>query len=242
MRVSKMPPKKQEAPIVFFFHVPKESTAIEPTPEPQTYSEILESVESSQVAQRFSKDLMEQILQTTKRPTYRQSTACFHCCHSFSWSPSVLPIYYDTYDKHYVCEGNYCSPECALADLYNMPRIPDSSRWNRHALLEDLYQPLIGLTSLTPAPPRTTLRLFGGPLDIAQYRESLTACDAQVRSELPPIRMHMPTMNLQAPTRDVKKFVQLSHEAVEKASSELRLKRSKPVHGNVLTLEKLIKA
>jgi hypothetical protein len=29
---------------------------------------------------------------------------------------------------------------------------------------------------------------------------------------------------------------------VEKASSELRLKRSKPVHGNVLTLDKLMKA
>lgn len=236
-----MPPKKQEAPVVFFLHVPNESESIEPA-ETQTYSDILQSVESSQVAQRFSKELMEQILEKTKTPSYGPNTACFHCCHSFTWTPSVLPIAYDTYDKAYVCEGNYCSPECALADLYMMPRLSDATRWNRHSLLEDLYHPLIGLTPLTPAPPRTTLRLFGGPLDIAQFRESLTTCDAQVRSELPPIRLHMPTMNLQAPTRDVKKFVQLSHEAVEKASSELRLKRSKPVHGNVLTLDKLIKA
>jgi hypothetical protein len=236
-----MPPKKQEAPVVFFLHVPKESEMIEPA-ETQTYSEILQSVESSHVDQRFTKELMEQILDKTKSPSYGPNTACFHCCHGFSWTPSVLPICYDTYDKTYVCEGNYCSPECALADLYMMPRLSDATRWNRHSLLEDLYHPLIGLKELTPAPPRTTLRLFGGPLDIAQFRESLTTCDAQVRSDLPPIRLHMPTMNLQAPTRDVKKFVQLSHEAVEKASSELRLKRSKPVHGNVLTLDKLIKA
>lgn len=214
---------------------------IEPA-ESQSYSDILQSVESSQVAQRFSKELMEQILEKTKSPTYGPNTACFHCCHGFSWTPSVLPIVYDTYDKTYVCEGNYCSPECALADLYMMPRLSDATRWNRHTLLEDLYHPLIGLKELTPAPPRTTLRLFGGPLDIAQFRESLTTCDAQVRSELPPIRLQLPTMNLQAPTRDVKKFVQLSHEAVEKASSELRLKRSKPVHGNVLTLDRLMKA
>lgn len=236
-----MAPKKQEAPVVFFLHVPKDTEPIEPA-ETQSYSEILRSVESSQVAQRFSKELMEQILEKTKIPTYGPNTACFHCCHGFSWTPSVLPIAYDTYEKTYVCEGHYCSPECALAHLYDLPRLSDATRWNRHALLEDLYHPLIGLSNLIPAPSRTTLRMFGGPLDIAQFRESLTTCDAQVRSELPPIRLHMPTMNLQAPTRDVKRFVQLSHEAVEKASTELRLKRSKPVHGNVLTLDRLMKA
>ena len=237
-----MPPKKiAEAPVVFFLHVPKEPTSIGPV-ESQSYSDILQSVETSQVAQRFSKELMEQILQKTRSPTYAQSTACFHCCHSFNWTPSVLPIHYDTYDKTYVCEGNYCSPECALADLYMMPRLSDTSRWNRHSLLETLYHPLVGLNEIVPAPARTVLRMFGGPLDIAQFRESLTTCDAQVRSELPPIRMHMPTMNMQAPTRDVKKFVQLSHDVVEKASTELRLKRSKPMHGNVLTLDKLMNA
>lgn len=233
---------KNEAPIVFFLRVPRETHDVSPGDQPQTYSEILQTVESSQVAERFSKEVMERILEKTKSPTYGAGTACFHCCHGFSWTPSVLPISYDTYDKMFDCEGHYCSPECALADLYNMPRISDATRWNRHALLEDMYHPLIGMKELVPAPPRSMLRLFGGQLDIAQYRESLTTCDAQVRAELPPIRLHVPTMNMQAPARDVKKFVQLSHDVVEKASSELRLKRSKPVHGNVLTLDRLMKA
>jgi hypothetical protein len=123
-----------------------------------------------------------------------------------------------------------------------MPHISDAVRWNRHSLLEDMYQPLIGLKDVVPAPPRHVLRMFGGPLDIVQFRESLMIMDSQVRVDLPPIRLHMPSMNLQAPNRDVKKFVQLSHDAVEKASTELRLKRNTPVHGKVMTLDMLMKA
>jgi len=45
-------------------------------------------------------------------------------------------------------------------------------------------------------------------------------------------------MNVQGPVRDVKKYVALSQETVDKASKELRLKRSKPVHSNQATLDK----
>ena len=61
-----------------------------------------------------------------------------------------------------------------------------------------------------------------------------------VAVQLPPLRLFVPTMNIQGPVRDVKKFVALSQETVDKASKELRLKRSKPVHNNVATLDKLV--
>lgn len=231
----------QPAPIVFFLRVPQETNVVE-SGEAQTYSEILETVESSAISERFSKETMARIIEKTRQPTYGQGTACFHCCHAFSWTACVLPVSYDTYDKTFDCEGHYCSPECALADLYNMPRLSDSTRWTRHTLLEDVYRPILNRRELIPAPPRVMLRMFGGSLDIAQYRESLLSCDTQIQAELPPIRLHVPTMNMQAPTRDVKKFVQLSHDVVEKASNELRLKRNKPVHGNTPTLDKLMKA
>lgn len=233
----------EPAPIVFFLRVPQEIKDVESTVDnPPTYSELLENVEGSTLLERFSKETMMTILEKTKSLTYSSGTACFHCCHTFNWTACHLPISYDTYDKMFTVEGHYCSPECALIDLYNMPRLSDSTRWNRHALLEDLYRPLLRGAEIVPAPPRAMLRMFGGPLDIAQYREYLTTADSQVRIDLPPIRLHYPTMNIQAPTRDVKKFVQLSHDVVEKASNELRLKRSKPVHGNVPTLDKLMKA
>jgi hypothetical protein len=84
--------------------------------------------------------------------------------------------------------------------------------------------------------------MFGGPLSIDQFREQTSFSDDMVAVQMPPLRLHIPTMNVQGPVRDVKKFVALSQETVEKASKELRLKRSKPVHSNVATLDKCLKA
>jgi hypothetical protein len=80
--------------------------------------------------------------------------------------------------------------------------------------------------------------LFGGPLDIEQFRDYTASADEMIAVQLPPLRLYVPTMNVQGPVRDVKKFVALSQETVEKASKEMRLKRSKPVHMNAATLDK----
>ena len=44
--------------------------------------------------------------------------ACFWCCHSFTNRPVVLPIR-DT-GEHLQVMGNFCSPECACAYLFDM--------------------------------------------------------------------------------------------------------------------------
>ena len=93
---------------------------------------------------------------------------------------------------------------------------------------------------LSPAPPRTLLRMFGGPLDIEQYREYMFNENQIVLSELYPVRLLFPSMNVQAPLRDIKKYVSLSTDLVEKASEQLRLKRTKPVNVNIPTLDKCI--
>jgi hypothetical protein len=236
-----MPPKKPlpDAPIIFTLRLPAEDTAPQPMDGMTTdYAEILRDVESSYATQRFTSDTMKDILSRTKSPTYGGTTACFWCCHPFPWKASVVPVSYDAYENLYTCEGHYCSPECAMASLYADPALSDSTRWTRHALLTDVYRTLYTKRDLIPAPPRTTLRLFGGPLDIEQFREYTASGEDMVSVQLPPLRLHVPSMNVQGPVRDVKKFVALSQETVEKASKEMRLKRSKPVHTNVATLDK----
>jgi hypothetical protein len=160
------------------------------------------------------------------------------CCHPFGWTPSILPVSYDAYENMYTCEGYFCSPECGMAYLYADPSLSDVNRWTRHTLLSDMYRKLYTDHELTQAPPRQTLRMFGGPLDIEQFREYTASAEDMVSVQLPPLRLHMPTMNVQGPVRDVKKFVALSQETVDKANKELRLKRSKPVHNAVATLDK----
>jgi hypothetical protein len=53
--------------------------------------------------------------------------------------------------------------------------------------------------------------------------------------------MIFPSMNVQGPLRDIKKYVSLSSDAVDKASESLRLKRSKVPTPTVPTLDMCIK-
>ena len=112
--------------------------------------------------------------------------------------------------------------------------------WNRHSLLNFMYGELYKDKILSPAPSRYLLRLFGGPLDIQQYREYISDTNEIVLCESPPIRLQFPSMNVQGPLRDIKKYVYLSSDVVEKANQQLRLKRSKPVNTTILTLDMCI--
>jgi hypothetical protein len=246
-----MPPRKakiakqviDETPVVFFLKVSDEDLSVDPAEHNTTYADILNTVEAGRNTDttRFNTDLLKSVLDKVVKDNYTPQTACFWCCHQFDWVGCVLPRSYDAYKNIYTCEGNFCSPECALAFAYNDNKTSDATKWSHHALLGDLYSSLYKTRLLSPAPPRTLLRLFGGPLDIEQYRDFLYGSNDIVLSEMPPIRLHFPSMNVQGPLRDIKKFVSLSTDVVEKASEQLRLKRSKPVSSNIQTLDMCIK-
>lgn len=232
-----------ETPVVFSLKITEEDPATEIIPvgeNPNNYSDILSSVELSKISNTFNTELLKSILDKVVVDRYNLQTCCFWCCHKFSWSPVVIPISYDAYKNLYTCEGHFCSPECALAHVYADSRLSESSKWTRHSLLRNLYADLYKDRTLSPAPPRTLLRMFGGPLDIEQYREYTYGENNIVLSEVHPIRLLFPSMNVQAPLRDIKKYVSLSTEAIEKASEQLRLKRSKPVNVNIPTLDMCI--
>jgi hypothetical protein len=243
-----MPPRKakapkvemvSETPVVFFLKV-QETQDIAPAEETIRYSDILNAVESSKNTERFNTDLLRSVLDKVSIEKYSPQTSCFWCCHPFGWAAAVLPISYDAYKHLYLCEGNFCSPECALAYNYADGRASDSTRWNRHALLSNLYSGLYKDRVLSVAPPRTLLRQFGGCLDIEQYRDFTSGTNDVVLSELPPIRLQFPSMNVQGPLRDIRKYVSLSNDTIEKASEQLRLKRSKPANINIPTLDMCI--
>lgn len=234
------PPAIEDTPIIFFLKIVETSADISPAGQMTSYADILNSVEVSHNSSRFDNELMKSVLEKVSVDRYTPQTACFWCCHGFSWQASVLPIYYDTYKNSYICEGHFCSPECALAHNYADTKTVESLKWNKHSLLRNLYSKIYTNRILSPAPPRTLLRMFGGPLDIEQYRDYTTSVNDIILSELPPIRLVFPTMNIQGPLRDIKKYVSLSTDVVEKASEQLRLKRSKPTNITIPTLDMCI--
>lgn len=234
-----------ETPVIFSLHVTEDQfdEKIEAVGETTTtnYSDILNSVEISRQTNSFNTELLKSVLDKVVADRYSTHTCCFWCCHKFPWAPVYMPISYDAYKNLYTCEGHFCSPECALAHIYADNRISDSTKWNRHSLLAHLYSDLYKDRTLSPAPPKSLLRMFGGPLDIEQYREYTYGENHVILSELHPIRLLFPSMNVQAPLRDIKKYVSLSTDIIEKASEQLRLKRTKPVNVNIPTLDMCMK-
>jgi hypothetical protein len=241
------PPPVAEPPVVFFLKVPPELQEEEPVPDVQpidssmTYADILER-EGQQDQTRFDAESIHALLSKIHmQVNYPGDAACFWCCHGFRGKPFVLPVQYDAYNEEYSAEGHFCSPECALAYLYGDVRCTDSQRWLRQSLLKSFYQSLYPADKeILAAPDRRALRMFGGPLDIKQFREYAAKSDHPTIAALPPVRLYVPAMNTHVPARDVKKYVTLSTETMEKASNTLRIKRSKPVHTNVLTLDHCI--
>ena len=71
--------------------------------------------------------------------------------------------------------GCFCSPECAVAYL-NKENIDSSTRWERYALLNNLYGKTLNYEkSIKPSPdPFYTLEKYYGNLSIFEYRKLLT--------------------------------------------------------------------
>jgi hypothetical protein len=244
-----MPPKKQkkvadstivETPVIFFLRITEPTMKIAPAGENVEYSEILQTMETSKVSERFNIGVLREILEKSTH-SYSDQTACFWCCHTFNWVPSIIPISYDSYKNQYLTEGHFCSPECALAHIYSNNKLTDSTKWYRHALLNKIYSSLYTEKLLSPSLPRTSLRLFGGPLDIEQFRTHISTGNEIVISTIYPVRHVSPAMSVQGPLRDVKSYVSLTKDAIENASEHLRLKRKNPAKSSVLTLDMCIK-
>jgi hypothetical protein len=170
----------------------------------------------------------------------RVDAACFWCCHSFDHKPVVLPIR-DQGDYIQV-QGNYCSPECAMSYLFDMQQ--DSyARWEQLSLLNRLYGQAVG-GPIKPAPPRTVLKLFGGPMSIQEYRNIVRQGTLRVDIHLPPMVSLLATMDTKpidfydvSLTKNVMETVK---ERLAKAEEVLKLKRTKPLKAWESTLDACI--
>jgi len=240
-RARKAAPAKEvaisEAPIILFLKVSKEAQSIKKDPEiPEAFktTEYSEILKEEIVQQQFDESVIHNIISKIHQQTeYPDVTACLWCCQTFSWKSTVIPTHYDVYTNQYNAEGHFCSPECALSAIYTDSNLTSSQKWLRQSLLNSMYG-----REVSRAPDKRVLRLFGGTLSIDQFRRYVKEGCAPLQIATPPIRLYMPSINTQATTRDIKSYVSLSTETVDKASQQLRLKRSKPVHSNVHTLDK----
>ena len=170
----------------------------------------------------------------------QSDAACFWCCHSFAHRPVVLPIR-DT-GEYLQVMGNFCSPECSVAYLFDM-RQDSHTRWEQLALLYRVYGEACG-GKIHPAPHRTVLTLFGGSLSIQEYRQMIQSQKVRVDIHLPPMVSILATMDTKpidfydaGLTKNVNETVK---ERLQKAEEVLRLRRTKPLKAWESTLDACI--
>jgi len=168
-------------------------------------------------------------------PAHADDTWCWHCCHPFTTDRVVLPVSYDARRNVWKFVGTFCSWSCAKA--YN---IDAKSTWNNACgqLLTLLHKKTTGkLRSIVPAPPRLSLRVFGGTLSIEEFRAK--APDGILVERLPlkmiPLETIYHERKVQTrrvfaePPPDLEQHVSFETTApVAPKNETLRLKRPKP--------------
>lgn len=162
--------------------------------------------------------------------------SCLWCCENFSGRPCIIPSH--VINDIWQVYGNFCTPQCSMAYLIS-EQIDTHTRWERIALLNRLYTTFT-CGRIYPAPPRETMKRFGGKLSIDEFR---SICDSQrIR-----IDIHMPPMVSILASIDTKPidFYETplrtsSSQPIVQVNDEpktLKLRRTKPLKDKESTLD-----
>jgi hypothetical protein len=164
------------------------------------------------------------------------SACCFWCSGQFEGRPVVIP----TQEEYgvYTVYGNFCTLSCSLAYLLN-EHVDPQVRWERQALLHRMYkQP----ENIQPAPPRESLKFFGGCLSHSQFREIIGKKQIRIDANLPPIISILSVLD----TKPIDFYetslrntsaTGIDVDVAKRIEPGLRLKRSKPLKDKESTLD-----
>ncbi len=95
---------------------------------------------------------------------------CWWCCHKFEGKPLCMPVKYDSIKKLFICKGVFCSFGCTKAYILNMNTV-NNLRISQNLTLMSLHMGNNLRQPITCAPPREVLSIFGGYMDIKEFRE-----------------------------------------------------------------------
>lgn len=95
------------------------------------------------------------------------SIHCWWCCHQFDNEPIPMPE--KLIKDKYSIKGVFCSYSCC----YSYMKDKNKPTWLLNYMFRDTTR-LKGIMKdyVKPAPPRESLKIFGGPLDIDEFRHS----------------------------------------------------------------------
>jgi hypothetical protein len=198
-----------------------------------------DDIKTNKVIKKNLRNILYEFINANNEKVWPDSTNihCWWCCHTFSWVPCALPESYRK-EKFYV-NGCFCTFNCAAS--YNFSK-NDDNMWERYSLLNLMYKKLYNrnFIKINLAPPRETLKMFGGYLSIDEFRENSYKNEKTYMVVKPPLISIIPKIeeNIATTNKNLKNNFPLVNENIlNKTQSTLKLKRNKPVTNPNSTLQ-----
>ena len=186
---------------------------------------------ANKVLKKNLRNILYEFIDCNKDKTWPDKTniSCWWCCHKFDNVPCSLPYKYKK-DKFHV-KGVFCSFNCAAS--YNFS-LNDENVYERYSLLNLMYKKLYyrKFIKINLAPPRESLKLFGGYLSIEEFRNNCLNNDKLFNIIDPPLISIIPkieeSINHNKDFNSVLKL-NVNENILQKTQDTLKLKRKKPV-------------
>ena len=161
---------------------------------------------------------------------------CLWDCHQFKNTPWGVP--YKFTNGKFQLFGNFCSPNCVLSYILHF-YADDDAVWEKVALLNLLaFKVYKEYKSIVPAFDKMGLKMFGGTLEIEEYRNLTGANDKAYSVEFPPCNTIIPMLEeIYKKTNLNNTFIPVDKSRIQAANNELKLKRSKPIVNHKNTLD-----
>ena len=175
---------------------------------------------------------LESSIFTSDNWPYKTDIHCWWCCHQFDSIPIGMPLKIKKNGTFQVI-GCFCSFNCIIAYSNN-------NKHNNIGLIQSLFRKLLDEpvfkfyessnkceSQLKSAPPRETLKIFGGNLTIEQFRDSFNHYKNYTILTLPMISIGQ-------------KIEEKEEFYITIGEDNKKIKRSKPLHKKEYTLEHLM--
>jgi hypothetical protein len=127
--------------------------------------------------------------------------------------------------------------ECAAAHNFHSTNNVDEM-WERYNLINLLARRIKYSKQIRPAPDRLALKMFGGYMEIDQFR-NYTKTNKIININFPPmssISQQIEEINEYELNNDYK-YIPLDHERINKIKEKMVIKRVKPLINNKNSLE-----
>lgn len=166
--------------------------------------------------------------------------SCYWCCHKFFNAPFGIPVKYN--DEKFHVFGCFCSLECGLAYNLSMKDQIDEM-WERCNLLNFLCRKTNYNKHgyVKPAPPRLSLKMFGGYLSIEEFR-NFSNKNRVLNINFPPmqtITQQIEEINESDINNDFK-YIPIDTDRINKYKEKMRLRRTKPLNDTRNTLDSAV--